>query len=146
MVDPTKGKQVLGVPIAPVTEANPLRATMRSSMSESRDEPRSGRLSKDELDVLLMHLQGVEERYAEALKARDERISEIENELRELHERTTKIPSTPPGNVDISKGPQGVRVRGPAGYALAIAALLFAAAVLFGAKPVVSEVIRQLTK
>lgn len=139
MVDPTKGKQVLGVPIVPVTEANPLRATMRSSMSESRDEPRSGRLSKDELDVLLMHLQGVEERYTEALKARDERISEIENELRELHERTTKIPSTPPGNVDISKGPQGVRVRGPAGYALAIAALLFAAVALWQLKPLLTK-------
>ena len=138
MVDPKLGKQVLGVPIVPISEANPMRATMRSSMSESHDEPRSSRLTRDELDALLTHLRGVEERYQAAIAA-------LEQRLDELHERTTKIPSTPPGNVDISKGPQGLRVRGPAGYALAIATLIFAAAVLLSAKPVATEIIRRLT-
>lgn len=114
MVDPKLGRQCMGVPLPTVAKSqtpNPKRA----SMSDSRDEPISGQLSTNELSLLLAHLQDVEERHRAA-------IAELRSEVDALSERASKLPSTPPGNIDITRG--NLRVRGPAGYALAIVALI----------------------
>lgn len=139
-MDPKRGKQCLGVPLPvppsqrnPSSQRNPL--TRSTANATSQDDP-SGAMTSTEFVEVLAALQRQEERYSEELRRRDERISELESDISELRERQTKIPSTPPGTVDISRGPQGLRVRGPAGYALAVAALLFGAVLLWQLKTI----------
>lgn len=118
MADLTRGKSSCGVPI----EERAL------GLRESHDEPRQDELTPSQFETLMAHLQGVEERYQAAIAA-------LERRLDELSDRATKVPSTPPGTVDIQRGPQGLRVRGPAGYSLAIAVVLLAAVALWKLLP-----------
>lgn len=127
-MDPQRGKQCLGVPLqTPLSQRG--KITRNTANSASHDDPTGAMTSADVVELLGV-LQRQEERYAEELRKRDERLAELESDISELRDRATKIPSTPPGTVDISRGPQGLRVKGPAGYALAVAGLLFATAVL----------------